>query len=84
VRQADDTYRELSKLIDPEDIAIWTGGHDAGSTLEVIRSRHDGFEPTAPRFKKGQLESYRVAIISHSWYLSTQGVQSYAEKSVTA
>jgi hypothetical protein len=74
VRQADDTYRELSKLIDPEDIAIWTGGHDAGSTLEVIRSKHDGFEPAAPRFKKAQLESYRVAIISHSWYLSTQGV----------
>ena len=74
VRQADDTYRELAKLIPKEDIAIWTGGHDAGSTLEVIRSKHDGFEPTAPRFKKAQLESYRVAIISHAWYLSTQGV----------
>ena len=74
VRQADDTYRELTKLIAPADVAIWTGAHDAPSTLEEIRSRFDGFEPTAPRFKKADVEGFRVAIISHNWYLSTKGV----------
>ena len=28
VRLAEATYFELAKLIDPQDIAIWTGGHD--------------------------------------------------------
>ena len=69
-----DTYRELTKLIDPADVAIWTGAHDAPSTLEEIRSRFDGFEPTAPRFKKVDVEGFRVAIISHNWYLSTKGI----------
>jgi len=29
IRQADETFRELSKLIEAEDMAIWTSGHDA-------------------------------------------------------
>ena len=36
VRQADDTFIELSKLIDDADLAIWTSGHDAGTPLEKI------------------------------------------------
>jgi hypothetical protein len=36
IRQADDTFIELSKLIDDADLAIWTSGHDAGTPLEKI------------------------------------------------
>jgi hypothetical protein len=74
VRQAEATYIELSKLIDEEDMAIWTGGHDAGSSLTHIAKEFGGFQPMTPRFWKSDLETRRVAIVSHHWYIEKQGV----------
>ena len=47
IRQADETYRELSRLADPEEMAIWTSGHDAGTPLEKIRSSNDDVDGLA-------------------------------------
>jgi hypothetical protein len=74
VRQAEATYIELSKIIEEEDMAIWTGGHDAGSSLLQIKKSFGGFEPMTPRFWKGDLETRRVAIVSHHWYIEKKGV----------
>jgi hypothetical protein len=74
VRQTEATYIELSKIIEEEDMAIWTGGHDAGSSLIQIKKAFGGFEPMTPRFWKGDLETRRVAIVSHHWYIEKKGV----------
>jgi hypothetical protein len=74
IRQAEDTYLELVKLIEEEDVAIWTTGHDAIMSEVERKRRSDGFEPKAPLFSKAQLEPRRVAVITHSWYVSTKGV----------
>jgi hypothetical protein len=60
--------------VDKEDVAIWTTGHDAIMSEVERKRRSDGFEPKAPLFSKAQLESRRVAVITHSWYVSTKGV----------
>ena len=73
IRQADETYRELSRLVDPEEMAIWTSGHDAGTPLEKIRSSNDGFEPTVPRFWKGDLNTHRLAVVTHRLYTERRG-----------
>jgi hypothetical protein len=73
VRQAEEAYLELSQLIDEEDIGIWTGGHDAKSTLIQIADNHQGFQPNAPRMKKADLKDRRVALISHQWYIEHGG-----------
>jgi hypothetical protein len=65
---------EVIRLVDKEDVAIWTTGHDAIMSEVERKRRSDGFEPKAPLFSKAQLESRRVAVITHSWYVSTKGV----------
>jgi hypothetical protein len=75
IRQADDTFIELSKLIDDADLAIWTSGHDAGTPLEKIRSNCEGFEPVAPRFWKSDLDGRRCIVVTHRYYTDRRGVR---------
>jgi hypothetical protein len=85
VRLAEATYFELAKLIDPQDIAIWTGGHDQHTIqkhgLSKIRSDFDGFEPQAPCFWKGDLESRRLAIVTHKFYIQRGGADGLTYRS---
>ena len=82
IRQAEDTYIELSKLIDESEMAIWTSGHDAGTPMEKIRSSCEGFEPTAPRFWKSDLHSRRCIVVTHRFYTDRGGIRgvSYLEE----
>jgi hypothetical protein len=73
VRQAEEAYLEMSCLIEEEDLSIWTGGHDAKSSLAMISDSHQGFQPMAPRMSKADLKARRVAIISHAWYIEHGG-----------
>jgi hypothetical protein len=73
IKMAEDTYFELVKLIDPQDIVIWTSGHDAGTDLGRIRSEQGGFEPKAPRFWKSDLERRKLSIVTHRLYIDRQG-----------
>jgi hypothetical protein len=75
IRQADDTFIELSKLVDDADLAIWTSGHDAGTPLEKIRSNCDGFEPAAPRFWKADLDGRRCIVVTHRYYTDRRGIR---------
>lgn len=82
IRQADETYRELARVIEENDLAIWTSGHDAGTPLEKIKSNHEGFEPSAPRFWKGDLVNRRLIVVTHKLYVERGGVRglSYLEQ----
>jgi hypothetical protein len=74
IPQADDTYRELVKLIPEEDVAVWTSGHDAIMSEAERLHRARGYEANAPLFTKMDLQTRRVAIITHKWYIQTGGV----------
>ncbi|MBO0904669.1 DEAD/DEAH box helicase family protein [Jiella sp. MQZ13P-4] len=71
IHQCEDTYRELTKLVPPEHLAIWTGAHDAKKPLEDIQ-RDYGFEPSA-RFHANDLPNKRVVVATHAFYKGARG-----------
>jgi hypothetical protein len=71
IDQCEDTYKELVKLVDPSDLAIWTSAHDRARPLEDIRREYE-FTPSARFFAK-DLPSHRVAIVTHAFYKGPRG-----------
>lgn len=71
IDQCEDTYQELIKLIDPEDVAVWTTAHDLGNDLERVQEDH-GFTPSA-RVWVEDLDKYRVVVATHNFYKGSRG-----------
>ncbi|ACL62223.1 DEAD/DEAH box helicase family protein [Methylobacterium nodulans] len=74
INQCEDTYRELLKLVDAGDLAIWTSAHDAAKSLEDIERAYH-FTPSA-QFRANDLPDYRVIVVTHKFYKGTRGALS--------
>jgi hypothetical protein len=73
IDQCEDTYKELAKLVDSNELGIWTSAHDRSKPLEDIRREYE-FTPSA-RFFARDLTSHRVAIVTHAFYRGPRGDQ---------
>lgn len=71
IDQCEDTYKELAKLVNPGDLAIWTSAHDRARPLEDIKREYE-FTPSARLFAR-DLSSHRVAIVTHAFYKGPRG-----------
>jgi hypothetical protein len=71
IDQCEDTYKELAKLVDLNDFAIWTSAHDRARPLEDIRREYE-FTPSA-RFFARDLATHRVAVVTHAFYRGPRG-----------
>lgn len=71
IHQCEDTYKELLKLVDSDDLAIWTSAHDLAKPLETIVRTHN-FVPTA-RFRNTDLPHRRVIVATHAFYKGPRG-----------
>ncbi len=72
INQCEDTYRELLKLVDVDDLAIWTSAHDLAKPLEAIERAHQ-FTPAA-RFRSTDLPDHRVIVATHAFYKGSRGI----------
>ncbi|MDT4737061.1 hypothetical protein [Bradyrhizobium sp. WYCCWR 12699] len=66
IRQAEDIYRDMSRLIGLDKVAIWTAAHDEQTYPEEAMKEH-GFIP-AQHFSVDALGSYPVVIATHKFY----------------
>jgi hypothetical protein len=65
-KRADDTYRELSKLL-PGQVAIWTADHDAKSP------KAEKVTDPAKRFSVDDLERFPVVVVTHEFFKGKRG-----------
>ena len=66
-KRADETYRELSKLL-PGQVAIWTRDHDADS-----RAKPEKVTEPAAQFSVDDLEAYAVVVVTHEFFKGRRG-----------
>ena len=71
IDQCEDTYQELLKLIDPNDLAVWTSAHDATKEVDEVETEY-GFTPSA-QFLVEDLRHRRVVVVTHSFYRGPRG-----------
>ena len=71
VAQCDDTYRELATLVDPKDLAVWSGAHDIDRDPSDIEFKF-GFVPKV-RFKRDVLDRRRVVVVTHALLKNPRG-----------
>ena len=71
IDQCEDTYKELSGLVRPEDLAIWTGAHDRSKDIAEIEQTY-GFRPCT-RFHVKDLDSRRVVVVTHAFHKGRRG-----------
>ena len=66
IDQCEDIYKECLKVMNPEDIAIWTSAHDYRHDKSATLERH-GFVPQR-QFSLDALSRYPVAIVTHQFF----------------
>ncbi|WIO73368.1 DEAD/DEAH box helicase family protein [Porticoccaceae bacterium LTM1] len=70
IRQCDEIYRELTRLLPPEsveDVVVWSGGHDRKADPEKVRDEH-GITPAA-QFHAVDLKSAPIIVCTHKKWL---------------
>jgi hypothetical protein len=65
IRQAEDTYRDMSSLIGVANVAVWSRFHDQRPSANSLK--HSGVIPQR-RFLIEDLANYRVVIATHNFY----------------
>lgn len=67
IEKADKAFRELNALLPGGKVAVWTSDHDPScKTPEKV-------ETPAARFERAELRHYPVVIVTHKFYLGTNG-----------
>jgi hypothetical protein len=66
--RADDTYRELARLL-PGQVAVWTADHDPHC------KKPEKVKNPAARFAVDQLAEYQVVVTTHAFFKGARGVK---------
>jgi hypothetical protein len=69
--RADDTYRELAKLL-PGKVAVWTSEHDP---TRKVSERERKVKDIAARFTVDELAHYPVVVTTHAFFQGARGAK---------